>query len=189
MIYLQIVDDRTEQPSYIKKCMESLKDKIHSNEYKVITIPYNPNDQISMVRESDKIRFEFACNTDMCYVDTDCFISYLPKLENNIPYFGKCGFVKEEIPDIFYFYNNGNTEYFKNNFTPDKFSKEYSIHLNSLKELKDFKFIPDLSYFHQYTTTKYIVDMQKMKESNIHITKKYLALKKHIELMCLTIKD
>lgn len=192
--YLQIVDSH-KQPPHRLKCIQSLKDNLGDNKYDVIEIPYC-DDHFKIVAMADEIRLVKAAeNKDLCYVDTDCFISIpfhsIVNVENDIPYFAIRETEEDNYPDIFYFYVNNRCDYFKKYLSADLLSKSrYSVTVESLKALKEFAYIPDNTYYHQYTTLNDAINFEKIRDYESEIkkyTKKLAAIRRHVELMAMVI--
>src|SRR4030042_1206656 len=162
--YLQITDNG-KQPPHRLKCMQSLRENFGDNKYNVIEFPYSEY-RCKNVACADEIRLRLAAeNEDLCYVDTDCFISvplHETSFNNGIPLFGMRDVGDDTYPDIFYFYVNGKCDYFKNNLSTTLLSNtKYSIPLETLKGLKGFEYISNMSYYHQYTTLNEVVSAEK----------------------------
>lgn len=188
--YLQITDDRKQSPLR-RKCIDSLKAIVRDgiDTYELICCPWY-DDPLKMVRIAEDIRFDKAKTiSNLCYVDTDCFIheAFIPP-EDNKPYFGEYAYNDSDpgLPDIFYFFVNGNTNYFIKNFlNRNKPSDKYTINMQHLRELTNFGLIPNKSYVHCYSTTNVLVEMMKAeKPKAFNIDQLELAsMKKTLEQM------
>lgn len=196
--YIQIVDDRGNLSPLRKKCMASLKDKIRPDDtYEVITIEYN-EDPRKLVRVVDSIKLSKAKEIpNLCYVDTDCFISKpLHELElvEDVPYFGHFEFNdKISMPDIFYFFVNNCCFYFQRFLDPEKVKNEsgYSVDIHSLQMLKDFNYIQDSSYLHTYETMSEVVYQQRLSDmsKDFEVDRmELIMLRKNVEQMAMVMK-
>lgn len=196
--YIQIIDNRKELSSLRKKCMRSLKDKIRPEDiYEVIKVEYDP-DIDKLIKNIDTIKLSKAAEIpNLCVVDTDCFISkplHDIDIQTDTPYFAQYNFNdSHEIPDIFYFYVNNMCEYFKNNLNPNKVSNinGYSVKIDVLKSLKDFKYIPDETFLHTYETMSDIVVQQKMNDLSREFEPERMELamlRKSVEQMAMIMK-
>lgn len=197
--FLQICDERKQSPLR-RKCIASVKSVVRPgvDTYEMITIP-SYTDPFRIIEAADSIRFQKAMEIEnLCYIDTDCFISerVFPKV-SGVPYFARYSYndSDENTPDIFYFFVNGQCNFFKENFSKDKIHNKnsYSIPMDVLRSLVGFAFIPEMSYVHCYSTmTKLIAAQSKQtKNSTEEYTNNDLelaALKKHVEQMAMTVK-
>lgn len=192
MNFLQIVDSRPLSP-HREKCMRSLRDKIGANKYEVLEIPFTT--QYEVIAEADRIRLSRAAeDPELCYVDTDCFIS-IPlcsqPIEMGVPYFGTRAFNGINHPDIFYFYVNRNCDYFRMYLNESLIQKNvYGVPAKNLEELSEFRYISDLTYYHQSTTMEQLALEKKAEALQADLSKttlKLAALRKHIELMAITL--
>jgi hypothetical protein len=167
--------------------MESLKSKVGKNEYRVIEI--QKAEPIEMVRESDRIRFELAkTEPELCYVDTDCFISvplHEYTIKGGIPYFSEHTFRETGYPDTFYFYVNGRTDFFQNFM--DHVSPGYSLCFDFLKNLTGYEFIDTMSYYHQYSTMRTVVNSNKDGDIKKDLIVKVATMRKIVETMVMVI--
>lgn len=194
--YLQISDDRKQSPLR-RKCIESVKALVRDgvDTYEMVSYRWEP-DHFKRVRTSEYIRFEKAKTVpNLCYVDTDCFVSKPCKLQEGKPYFAEYNFNDSDpgVPDIYYFYVNGCNEYFKKHFAQLANPKNaYSIDIQVLRSLTNFNIIPSASYVHCYTTMNYLVERQNEKQNEPVISYQdaleLATLKKHVELMVIAMK-
>lgn len=181
MHYLQISDERELSPLR-KRCVQSVKDvMVDGDTYEMINIKTADN-IANMAYESDKIKFQKAKEIkDLCYVDTDCFIHKaldVSKLKENTPYF--CAYTYHGTdtlyPDVYYFYVNGNCDFFKKNFGDDVISpSKYGVSPNLLMNLKGMELIDQHDYIHMYETLRKMVDNEK-NAPTMKLMKKYESL-------------
>lgn len=164
MHFLQIVDNRRQQNVIREKCMASVKRFVSdSDTYTVKEIAYNSN-VAEMIHEADKIRFTYAKGyDDLIYVDTDCFLSALPnetQVQKKMVVAGETN----GNADIFLFYVNGNSTFFKENYdvlTRVPKPNAFSVSQEALALLKTICIPYDnLSYCH-YSFTSLEVAINK----------------------------
>jgi len=196
--YLQIVDSRKNQPMFRLKCMQSVKDKVGDNEYKVIEIPFF-EDRLKMVRIADELRLKMAAaEGDLCYVDTDVFmakpIHEFETMTADRPYFAQYEYNSTmHAPDIFYFYVNGRTDYFQNNLPSPACLQEhgYSVKRDILESLDGYEVIPPMSYFHAYETMNRVIENKRFSDFKKEFDRQstaYEALEKGIEQLNIVLK-
>lgn len=194
--YLQIVDDRPQLPLR-KKCMDSVKAIVRPgvDKYEVMQIPWNDNPYLR-VQSSEYLRFDMAKKiSNLCYIDSDCFIHkpFRPP-ENGKPFFGEYSFNFSDpgIPDIYYFFVNGNTDFFKQHFAqPFSPDQKYSIDMQVLRSLTDFGLIPESSFVHCYNTMNVVYNqsVQETKKTTVTVDELELtSLKRAIELIVLNMR-
>ncbi len=196
--YIQIIDNKRELSPLRKKCMRSLRDKIRFEDtYELIKVEYSP-DINTLIRTVDEVKLNRAAeDPDLCFVDTDCFISK-PLHELNIkpgkPYFAPYTYNENlSVPDIFYIYVNGRCDYFRDNLKSDRVlnSSGYSVKVDVLQRLKDFEYIPDETFLHTYETMSNVVNQQKMVDlaKEFESDRMELAmLRKSVEQMAMIMK-
>lgn len=191
--FLQITDDRP-LPVYRQRCMASVKAIIRPevDTYEVCSTQWN-SDPLERVKASEMIRFEKAKTvSNLCYIDTDCFIHRAFYPDGNGPFFGEYsfGYTEPNIPDIFYFFVNDCTDYFRRNFGKLIMQKgRYSIDMDILKSLTNFNLIPKDTYLHSYSTMGSIVEIDRINRNSVNDLDmlEYSILKKTSEQMFLTI--
>lgn len=194
--YLQITDDRPQSPLRLK-CIERVKAIVRPDvdEYENVSFPWQ-DDVKDRARMAELIRFEKARTIpNLCYVDTDCFVHepFLPP-EDGKPYFAMYDFNTKEqrIPDIYYFFVNGNTDYFVKHFSKLHHEvQEYSIDVQILRNLIDYGTIPESSYVHCYTTMRSIIDRKQEPLTKVQMadSMELATLRKHIELMVIAMRS
>jgi hypothetical protein len=162
--YFHIIDSRKKVSPLRMKCIRSLRDKIGDNEYSVAEVPYSEN-IFEMIANVDRAKYEIgATMPNACVVDTDCFIAkplHEFDLVKGFPYFAKYDYNTEIVaPDTYYFYVNGNTEWFKNNLPASLAKKDqYSLNPEKLQNLADYNLIPEMSYCHFYDSMRRVGDL------------------------------
>lgn len=196
--YIQIIDNKRELSSLRKKCMRSLRDKIRSEDtYELIKVEYSPNIDV-LIKSIDEVKLNRAAeDPNLCFVDTDCFISkpiHELVIKPGIPYFAPYTYNDNiMMPDLFYYYVNGRCDYFLNNLKPSLVTNPngYGVNIDTLKNLKDFGYLPDETFLHTYETMSSIVVQQKM----VDLAKEYepdrmelTMLRKNVEQMAMVMK-
>lgn len=196
--YIQIIDNKRELSPLRKKCMRSLRDKIRPEDtYELIKVEYSPNTD-TIIKAIDEVKLSMAAeDPDLCFVDTDCFISkpiHELDIKPGIPYFAPYTYSEKlSMPDLFYYYVNGRCDYFSDNLNPSRVTNPggYGVDLGVLKNLKDFEYLPDETFMHTYETMSNVVDQQKLKD----LAKKYepermelAMLRKNVEQMAMVMK-
>ncbi len=153
--YYWIIDDSGYLSPVRMKCIQSVQ--LSADNWEEVVVKKS-NDMATMIMTVDKKKFEIAYDDpNACIIDTDCFVAktlHEMELEENIPYFARYEYNRDfESPDLFYFYVNGRCDYFKENFPQTLFTNDkYSVTPEFLKGLKDFKYIPEMSYVHFYSS-------------------------------------
>ena len=161
--YLQIHDGAFLSVNQ-RKCIASVQ-RIATetdNEYEMISIP-KQNTLMDALVYSNQVRMDKARTVpNLCYVDTDCFLTnpFIP--EGDTPWFGRNEYEREhDVLDIFYFFVNGNTEWFDLYMQKDKVAGGHAMSgimlSDNLKQFPHFGFIPGEYFLHLYTTSSKII--------------------------------
>lgn len=166
--FLQVHDDRP-FTKWEVKCISQLQNIIPPGAtYTMLDIPHFDN-LTDTVNYSDRVRFEWlSAHPSGVYVDTDCFLKkmFIPPV-SDIPFLARNANAGDgvDIPDVFLIYVNGATKWIEENFNinkrnvylinniiPEKRGEFYGWPLALCKEMREYEFIPENVYFHNYQT-------------------------------------
>lgn len=194
--YLQIVDSRGQFTPFQEKCIASVKRFIKPEDtYETQTVPFT-EDTGALIASVDRIKMGAACEIpNLCLVDTDCFLTERPDFDSfpaGKPVFGKYTYSRETkyLPDIFLFYVNGSSGYFKKHFPIELLSpKRYSFPRELFKQLMDYTFFDDMTYLHSYTSIKEVLfsnELRTLQKVQSNMAMEVTTYRKIIEQAALT---